>query len=188
MPDGVAALCAGSAFRSTARAGPFAAFASSTLVMSPRRVFPGKPASGCDATSCTRFLRSARCRPALGFCWRTRTRGIEERRRADSTTGYLPCRWIVGADGVNSGVRRWAGPGARPAEPPATRASPAFSRETLDGLRGGSLGEGRAGLCDAGRARGSLRRAARSRRRSGFTKISSGASRVSTRNWETPNR
>jgi menaquinone-9 beta-reductase len=70
--------------------------------------FPSIVGLGLRRTELHRLLADHAAAMGVGMLWGARATGIEiggVRLGAD----LLPCRWIIGADGVNSSVRRWAG-------------------------------------------------------------------------------
>ena len=70
--------------------------------------FPQQAGLGMRRSELQPLLAERAASSGVKFLWRRRATGIEsDGVRLDA--GFLPCRWIVGADGVNSGVRRWAG-------------------------------------------------------------------------------
>ena len=63
---------------------------------------------GIKRSDLHRLLVASAEAAGVHLLWRTRATAIEsDGLRTDQ--GLLSCRWIVGADSVNSGVRRWAG-------------------------------------------------------------------------------
>ncbi len=107
MPDGVAALRAlGVSLDGHGR--PFRGI----RFLDERHVaeasFPQQAGIGIRRSDLHRLLVATAEAAGVDMLWRTRARAIEsEGVRTDE--GLLCCRWIVGADGVHSGVRRWAG-------------------------------------------------------------------------------
>lgn len=70
--------------------------------------FPLRAGLGLRRTQLHRRLLAQAEAIGVRTLWGAKATGIENKGvRIDS--GLLPCRWIVGADGVNSNARRWAG-------------------------------------------------------------------------------
>ena len=120
--------------------------------------FPDEPGMGVRRTE----LHGALCRRAeeigVRLFWGVGVRGL----LADgfhTDRGEVRGRWLVGADGRHSLVRRWAGSRRWPGHPPQIRNSPALSRRTVDRSRRGLLGGWCGGLRDPGRPATRRRRA-----------------------------
>ena len=121
--------------------------------------FPEEIGVGIRRTTLHQILVDHAQAAGVTTCWQVKATGVERGGRRIGGR-LLRCRWIVGADGAFSQTRHWAGLASDPGKRPTSRLASALSREALDGLCGGPLGKGRAGLCHAGGARRDLRRAA----------------------------
>ena len=71
--------------------------------------------------------------------------------------GAVRCRWVIGADGQNSRVRRWAGLDRRAARILAFWISTALSRFAVDRFHGDPLGLRFTNVCDSREPNGNLR-------------------------------
>lgn len=69
--------------------------------------FPSKPGLGLRRTSLHSALAAQASACGVGLLWRTRVRATEDGLFLDGQR--MRARWIVGADGANSIVRRWSG-------------------------------------------------------------------------------
>ncbi|MGA9602245.1 MAG: FAD-dependent monooxygenase [Methylocystis sp.] len=107
MPDGVAALRAlGVSLDGHGR--PFRGIRFVDARHIAEASFPRQAGVGIRRSDLHRLLVATAEAAGVDMLWRTRATAIEsEGVRLDE--GFLPCRWIVGADGVNSCTRRWAG-------------------------------------------------------------------------------
>ena len=88
--------------------------------------------------------------------WRTAVTGISQQ-GVHLGDRFVRARWIVGADGSNSRVRRWAGLEAGGKAPFAIRIPAALSRRALDRPHGSVLGRSLPGLCHRCEPRAGLR-------------------------------
>lgn len=108
MPDGVAALHdLGVAFHD-GQGSPFRGirFADDRRVAEAR--FPAEAGIGLRRTQLHRILVEQAEALGVSILWQAKATGLEsEGVRIDG--GLLPCRWVVGADGVHSRARDWAG-------------------------------------------------------------------------------
>ena len=74
--------------------------------------FPGELGLGIRREKLHQILVNRALAAGVGIMWRTKATAIEPQGvRVDGR--LLNCRWIIGADGVNSSCRRWAGIQAR---------------------------------------------------------------------------
>jgi flavin-dependent dehydrogenase len=115
MPNGVAAL-RGLGIAIPAEASmPFRGirFVGAGLEVEAR--FRGEPGRGVRRTTLHRLLLERAEALGVRLSWRTPVRGLT-RDGVAIPSGSIACRWIVGADGEASRVRRWTGLG--PAAPP----------------------------------------------------------------------
>jgi flavin-dependent dehydrogenase len=107
MPDGVAALRR----LGVSLDGEGMAFRGIRFIDARHAVeacFPQQAGVGIRRSQLHQLLVARAEAAGVEMLWRTRATAIEsEGLRLDK--GLLPCRWIIGADGVNSNVRRWAG-------------------------------------------------------------------------------
>jgi flavin-dependent dehydrogenase len=71
-------------------------------------VFPRGPACGIRRTVLHRILIDHAADAGVSMLWQTPVAGVN-REGVFLANGFVPARWIVGADGSNSRVRRWAG-------------------------------------------------------------------------------
>jgi len=62
---------------------------------------------GVRRTELHRILVERACQVGVSFHWGTRVTGIDGR-GVQAGGAYFPCRWLVGADGQNSTVGKWA--------------------------------------------------------------------------------
>jgi menaquinone-9 beta-reductase len=108
MPDGVAALRELGVMLGEEQGLPFRGirFADERHVADAS--FPAEAGVGLRRTQLHQILVDRAQAVGVRTLWRTRATAIEtEGVRVDE--GLLRCRWIIGADGVNSSIRRWAG-------------------------------------------------------------------------------
>lgn len=74
--------------------------------------FPGRPGLGVRRTELHQALVRRADETGVELLWGARVTGMREEDPnwvAESAAGELPGRWLVGADGLRSRVRRWAG-------------------------------------------------------------------------------
>jgi flavin-dependent dehydrogenase len=71
-------------------------------------VFPRGPACGIRRTILHRILIEHAADAGVSMLWQTSVSGLNEK-GAFLANSFVPARWIIGADGSNSRVRRWAG-------------------------------------------------------------------------------
>ncbi len=71
-------------------------------------VFPRGPACGIRRTVLHRILIEHAADAGVSMLWQTSVGGVN-REGVFLANGFVPARWIVGADGSNSRVCRWAG-------------------------------------------------------------------------------
>lgn len=71
-------------------------------------VFPRGPACGIRRTVLHRILIDHAAEAGVSMLWQTSVTGVS-REGVFLANGFVPARWIVGADGSNSRVRRWVG-------------------------------------------------------------------------------
>jgi flavin-dependent dehydrogenase len=71
-------------------------------------VFPRGPACGIRRTVLHRILIDHAADADVTMLWQTSVSGVN-REGVFLANGFVPARWILGADGSNSRVRRWAG-------------------------------------------------------------------------------
>jgi menaquinone-9 beta-reductase len=71
-------------------------------------VFPRGPACGIRRTVLHRILIDHAADAGVSMLWQTSVGGVN-REGVFLANGFVPARWVVGADGSNSRVRRWAG-------------------------------------------------------------------------------
>lgn len=69
--------------------------------------FPSRPALGVRRTTLHNALRAQASACGVGLLWRTRVRATEDGLFLDGQR--VRARWIIGADGANSVIRRWSG-------------------------------------------------------------------------------
>lgn len=107
MPDGLAALRdLGVSFDGLGA--PFCGIRFADERHVAEAAFPMRAGLGLRRTHLHRRLADHAQAIGVRTLWGAKATGIEDKGvRLDS--GFLPCRWIVGADGVNSNVRQWAG-------------------------------------------------------------------------------
>jgi menaquinone-9 beta-reductase len=107
MPDGLLALRTLGIFPETARSFPFRGIRFWRGAASVEADFPG----GCGLGVRRTVLHDLLCRHAveagIEICWGTKVIGLDSG-RLETSEGAILCEWVVGADGQNSGVRRWA--------------------------------------------------------------------------------
>src|SRR5262249_16097627 len=80
--------------------------------------FAGEPGRGIRRTTLHRLLVERAAAVGVRLQWQTRVLGLIPG-GVLSDAGPVACRWIVGADGERSQVRRWVG--LTPARPPVQR-------------------------------------------------------------------
>ncbi|MGC2247891.1 MAG: NAD(P)/FAD-dependent oxidoreductase [Terriglobales bacterium] len=71
-------------------------------------IFPGRPAYGIRRTVLHRILIDHAAEAGVSMLWQTSVAGVN-RDGVFLANSFVPARWIIGADGSNSRVRRWAG-------------------------------------------------------------------------------
>jgi flavin-dependent dehydrogenase len=111
MPDGLAALRDLGVEIGPARgyAFPGIRFVEGGLAAEAR--FPGGCGLGLRRTTLHEAMAQQAARAGIELMWNTRIVGLTPE-GAQTGTGSIRCRWIVGADGGQSRVRQWAGLGA----------------------------------------------------------------------------
>lgn len=74
--------------------------------------FPGEPGLGIRRPVLHRALVDRAARLGVGLGWGVTARGLTSA-GVETDNGPYAARWVVGADGLNSRVRRWAGLGEK---------------------------------------------------------------------------
>jgi menaquinone-9 beta-reductase len=69
--------------------------------------FPSKPGLGVRRTALHNALAARASACGVSLCWRARVRATDEGLFLDGQR--IRPRWVIGADGANSAVRRWSG-------------------------------------------------------------------------------
>ncbi len=109
MPDGLAALHALGLQLPLAESYPFCGIRFLSAALSAEAPFPG---GGCGSavrrTILHRFMIESAEQAGIEFLWRTPVTGISPT-SVHLGKSTVRSRWIVGADGAHSRVRRWAG-------------------------------------------------------------------------------
>ena len=108
MPDGVIALEKLGVTVPSIEAQPFRGIRFVSGGLSAEAVFPHGFALGVRRTNLHRVMVEHAERAGARFLWQTVVTGIE-RNGVLAGGGLLGARWIIGADGSGSRVRRWAG-------------------------------------------------------------------------------
>ncbi|WP_158658669.1 NAD(P)/FAD-dependent oxidoreductase [Methylocystis bryophila] len=107
MPDGVAALRA-LGVPLDGKGSPFRGIRFIDRHHVAEASFPGQAGVGLRRSQLHQILIAHAEAAGVEMLWRTRATAIESGGlRLEER--FLPCRWIIGADGVNSQVRRWTG-------------------------------------------------------------------------------
>jgi flavin-dependent dehydrogenase len=114
MPDGVAALFGLGVDLSSSHARPFPGIRFVGPNASVQARFRHGVGRAIRRTVLHRTMAERAAQAGVRLCWRTPVRGISPAgvRVGDSV---IPSRWIIGADGANSQVRKWAGLESLPA-------------------------------------------------------------------------
>lgn len=121
MPDGVGRLEALGVALDDLRCRPFRGIRYVDGDLVAEADFPGRPGRGIRRTELHAALVRAAGAAGVELAWGERVRGLTER-GVESDRGEVAARWIVGADGLRSEVREWAGLGRR--RSPAEEAPP----------------------------------------------------------------
>jgi len=106
MPDGVAAL-RGLGVSLDGHGRPFHGIRFLDARHVAEASFPRQAGVGIRRRDLHRLLAASAEAAGVDLLWRTRAIAIESE-GLGTDKGLLPCRWIIGADGVHSVVRRWA--------------------------------------------------------------------------------
>ena len=114
-----------------------------------RQHFPKQSSGmGVRRTVLHRLIADRAASLGIDFLWQTPVTGILPD-GVQLGNRKISARWIIGADGGNSRVRRWAGLDAFPATRLPLRFSAALSRGAVDRSHGTALGADRRNLCHA---------------------------------------
>jgi len=113
MPDAVAALRRLGVEPEETGGRPFDAIRYLDDRVEARGTLPGGPGLGLRRTRLHEIMTREALASGIDIRWRTRVEGLLEDGLATGG-GRLQARWIVGADGLHSQVRRWAGLAAGP--------------------------------------------------------------------------
>jgi len=108
MPDAVEALGDLGISVDPARSAPFRGIRFLDPAGSVAATFPGRSGIGVPRTTLHAWLTKQAGRLGVPMLWRTRALALSN----DGVVledARVRCRWVIGADGVNSRVRRWAG-------------------------------------------------------------------------------
>jgi menaquinone-9 beta-reductase len=108
MPDGIAALQRLGVSIPALETYRFRGIRFVSSGLSAEAAFPDGSALGVRRTVLHRIMIEQAERVGVRFLWRTVVMGL----RADGVLmqgGFMPARWIIGADGSGSRVRRWSG-------------------------------------------------------------------------------
>ena len=108
MPDGVEALRRLGVEIDESRRAPFRGIRYIDAEVSAEASFPGQPGMGIRRLVLHRALVDRAVEAGVRTIWGTAVRGLDDRGLL-TDQGHLRAKWIVGADGLHSGVRRWAG-------------------------------------------------------------------------------
>jgi flavin-dependent dehydrogenase len=108
MPDGLAAARALGLHLDTAPGYPFRGIRFLDRDASVEAAFPGGPGRGLRRTVLHRAMCARAEEMGVRLAWGTPVHGISSE-GAFADGGLVRARWIVGADGSHSVVRRWAG-------------------------------------------------------------------------------
>lgn len=112
MPDGVACLEALGVRLEAACGRPFHGIRYLDDEQQAEAFFPGEPGLGIRRLELHRALRERAEQAGVELVWGVTARGLT-REGVESDEGFYAGRWIVGADGLRSHVRRWAGLGEK---------------------------------------------------------------------------
>ena len=108
MPDSFAALRRLGVTIDPAQSFPFRGIRFNGVGVSVAAAFPGEPGVGIRRTRLHELLIDRASEVGVSMLWGTRVNGLSgETVLLDGAE--VACRWVVGADGQNSRVRRWAG-------------------------------------------------------------------------------
>ena len=108
MPDGVQALRSLGVEIDEDRARPFFGIRYLDGQRRAEARFPGLPGLGIRRTVLHQVLVDRAMAAGVQALWKVRVCGLDERGLL-TDEGHLRAQWIVGADGLHSRVRRWAG-------------------------------------------------------------------------------
>lgn len=108
MPDGLAALRALGVEIPAGAGHPFRGIRFVNGKHCAEAAFASGPALGIRRTALHRVLVEHAARCGVSMLWQTAVAGLHHD-GVSLTNGFVPTRWIVGADGSNSRVRAWAG-------------------------------------------------------------------------------
>ena len=138
MPDGLAAAQSLGIDLDAAGAHPFRGIRFCERGASVEAAFPKGHGLGLRRTTLHRMMVERAAEAGVRMAWGARVTGISgEGVIADGR--LVRARWIVGADGGQSPVRRWAGLDACRARQPPLRLPPPLSRRTLERVHGDPL-------------------------------------------------
>ena len=107
LPEGLAALRNLGVDLESAPATPFAGIRFSDEHSSASAIFPRGAACGIRRTILHKLLVDRAAASGVSLKWGARISAFD-RSAAKIDGGWLACRWLIGADGQNSGVRRFA--------------------------------------------------------------------------------
>jgi len=108
LPDGIAALLGLGISIPANACQPFRGIRFVSGDQKVEAVFPRGNAYGIRRTALHQLLVDHASTCGVSLLWQTPVAGVS-REGVFLSNGFVPARWIVGADGTNSRVRRWAG-------------------------------------------------------------------------------
>ncbi len=108
MPDGVAALTGLGVTIPPELAVPFRGIRFIGDGATAEAVFPGGNGLGVRRTTLHAVLLNHARAAGVEIVWGTKVNGLTAD-GVDVSGGHIPCRWVIGADGQNSLVRKWSG-------------------------------------------------------------------------------
>jgi flavin-dependent dehydrogenase len=114
MPDGVELLLAMGVDLAQVEAKPFRGIRYIDGELTAEGTFPGHPGFGIRRTVLHQALVERAEEIGVDLRWGVRVRGLSSN-AFETESGPVTGRWLVGADGRVSRIRRWAGLGGRPA-------------------------------------------------------------------------